>query len=128
MELEFAPDIKALSAEIIQKLNLKHVDPERIICMRSYGSTSNAYARIWSLPRIWQMALGVKARYVIEVLSPYFDELNDDEKEKTIIHELLHVPKTFSGALVPHKCFGRKIDEKLVEKFHKKYKQRKFLL
>lgn len=125
MKIEFAPDVRDLSTEIIERLEFEHVDAERIICMRSHGSKANAYARIWSLPKIWQMALGVKARYVVEVLSEHFDKLEEEEKEKTIIHELLHVPKTFSGALVPHACFDKKIDKKRVELLHKKFKEKR---
>jgi predicted metallopeptidase len=36
----------------------------------------------------------------------------------------MHIPKTFSGALVPHKCFGKRIDKKSVENIYKKYKEK----
>jgi predicted metallopeptidase len=90
--------------------------------MRSRGSKARAMARIWSLPAIWQQALRVEPHYVIEVLSEHFDKLDQTEKEKTVIHELLHVPKTFSGSLVPHLCFGKRIDRKTVDELYKKYK------
>jgi len=92
--------------------------------MRSYGSKSKALARIWSLPRIWQKALGIKAHYVIEVISHRFDKLNKEEQDKTLIHEILHIPKTFSGALKPHVCFGERIDARTVEKYYKEYLKR----
>jgi len=78
-------------------------------------------ARIWGLSRIWQKALGIKSHYIIEVLYPNFDKLSKEDQEKTLLHELLHIPKKFSGGLVPHKCFGKRIDKKRVEELYKKY-------
>ena len=96
-----------------------HVDVRRVICYRSRGSTARIYARIWSLPSIFSHALGVEPHYVIEVVELY-DRVDKDQREKTLIHELLHIPKTFSGALVPHKCFGKKIDCAREGELHKK--------
>lgn len=123
MKFELAPDIHEEIKKLVLGLKFEHVDPSRIVCMRSSGSKSRANARIWGMPRIWQQALNIEPHYVIEVLSQYFDNLPKEEKEKTLIHELLHIPKTFSGALVPHKCFGKKIDRKRVEKLYREYKK-----
>ncbi|PIX50259.1 MAG: hypothetical protein COY38_05610 [Candidatus Aenigmarchaeota archaeon CG_4_10_14_0_8_um_filter_37_24] len=76
------------------------------------------------MPRIWQKALGIKSHYVIEVISEKFDRLDEEDQERTLIHELMHVPKTFSGALVPHNCFGKRIDNRAVEKIYRDYKNR----
>lgn len=96
-----------------------HVDVRRVICFRSRGSTARIYARIWSMPGIFQAALGIEAHYVIEVVERY-DRSTKEEQERTLIHELLHIPKTFSGALVPHKCFGRNIDCAREGELHRK--------
>jgi len=122
METEPAPDVQEMVEDIVYRLDLGHVKPWRIVCMRSRGSKARAMARIWSLPTIWQKALRVEPHYVIEVLSEHFDKLGQEEKEKTIIHELLHVPKTFSGSLVPHLCFGKRIDRRIVDDLYRKYK------
>ncbi len=96
--------------EIARRLDaFAHVDASRIVCFRSRGSTARIYARIWGLDRIWQMALGVEAHYAIEVVE-HFDRSCSRDQDETLIHELMHVPKTFSGALVPHRCFGKRID------------------
>lgn len=121
MRFELAPDIQEKINSMLNVLNFKHLDRTRIICMRGYGSKSKALARIWGLSRIWQKALGIKSHYIIEVLYPNFDKLSKEDQEKTLLHELLHIPKKFSGGLVPHKCFGRRIDKKRVEELYKKY-------
>ena len=122
MKIEPAPDVQEIMEDVAYRLELKHVKPWRIVCMRSQGSKARAYARIWSLPKIWQQALRVEPHYVMEVLSEKYDALSKEEKEKTVIHELMHVPKTFSGSLVPHLCFGKRIDRRAVDELYKKYK------
>ena len=110
--------------EVLEGVYFSHILADNIICMRSIDSKARAYARIWSLPRIWQAGLGVEPHYIIEVLSQFFDKQSDEDKIRTLIHELLHIPKTFSGALVPHKCFNKKIDKTSVEVIYKEYKRR----
>ena len=124
MKFDRAHDIQVKVNRILFVLDLPHIDRTRVVCMRSQGSKSNAIARIWSMPRIWQQALGIKSHYVIEVISEKFDRLNEEEQERTLIHEIMHIPKTFSGALVPHKCFGKIIDDRAVEKIYKEYKKK----
>lgn len=81
---------------------LDHINPARVFCFRSRGAKTRAYARIWGLSRIFQQALAIGPAYVIEVISEKFDKLPSDKQDMVLIHELLHIPKTFSGALVPH--------------------------
>lgn len=108
MELTSAPDLSRRVKFLVQKLDLKHIRANNIVCFRSTGATSRARARIWSLPKIWQRALKVEAHYCVEVLSQYFDRMSPDDQERVLIHELLHIPKNFSGALVPHRSGHRK--------------------
>ncbi|MBI2085678.1 MAG: metallopeptidase, partial [Candidatus Aenigmarchaeota archaeon] len=117
-----APDIKDSITKMVGALNLGQIDIERLFCMRSYGSKGRSIARIWSMPKIWQKAMGIKAHYVIEVVSERFDKLSLDERDRTLIHELMHIPKGFSGGLVPHNCFGKRIDHRSVEKLFNQYK------
>lgn len=123
MNTELAPDLDKRVTTIVRALDLKHISNKHIICMRSRGSKSRALARIWGLPRIWQQALYLKAYYIVEVISEKFDKMSWEDQDKTLIHELLHVPKTFSGALVPHECFGKRIDDKRVNELYKRYKK-----
>jgi predicted metallopeptidase len=121
MESERAYDVQLMLDEILERLQMNHVIGPRIICMRSTGAQARAYARIWSLPEIWRNALEISPFYVIEVLSENYDKLPEEKKKKILIHELLHIPKKFTGGLVPHKNRGRRIDDKLVEEIYRKY-------
>jgi len=116
-----APDLDKRIRPMITALGLSYVDAKHIVCMRSTGSKSRAIARIWGLPRIWQQALYLQPYYIIEAVSERFDKLSKEDQDKTLIHELLHVPKTFSGGLVPHECFGKKIDHNRVDGLYEEY-------
>ncbi|MDP2638440.1 MAG: putative metallopeptidase [Candidatus Levybacteria bacterium] len=123
LEWDNANEIKTDIEEILKILNLPHIDMSRIFCYRTYGSTSRSYARIWAMPKIFQRALGIKPAYVIEVLAKYFDRLDEDSKKKVLIHELLHIPKNFSGSLLPHRTHHRHLQTE-VNKLFKEYKKR----
>ncbi len=119
---EDAPDVFDIVTNIVNTLRLTHIDLSRIKCMRSRGSRSEAIARIHGLPRIWQKALEIKPYYVIEVLSEKFDNLPYEGKIKVLLHELLHIPKTFSGGLRSH---GRYVNSSLVDKLYREYISRR---
>ena len=118
MESDKAEDVQERMGRILGSGEFPHVNAYRIICMRSRGARARAYARIWSMPSIWQKALEVEPFYIIEVLGEHFDGLDDARKDKVLIHELLHIPKKFSGGLVPHRCFGKVINERRVQEIY----------
>ncbi|MEX0932935.1 MAG: putative metallopeptidase [Candidatus Pacearchaeota archaeon] len=102
MKYEHAPDLQKV-AEEISVLVFPHVILERVKCFRSYGSSSKyTIARCHALGKLMQKALGVKAHYAIEFIHENFDKLDEKEKIKTIIHELMHIPKTFGGGFKHH--------------------------
>ena len=109
LEWEEAEDVRKQANQILKVLDLPHIKLSRIFFFRTNGSKSRSYARIWTFPKIFQKALGVEPAYVIEVLSKYFDKLNPDEQKKVLIHEFLHIPKNFSGALIPHRGRNRNL-------------------
>ncbi|HUO42662.1 MAG TPA: putative metallopeptidase [Methylomirabilota bacterium] len=118
---ERAPDVSQLISFIIDKLNFKHIPKHRVYCYRSHGSkASNVIARVHSLPKIWQQALSEPAYYAVEVLSEQYDQLPVDEKEKTLIHELLHIPNSFGGGFRHHKNW---VTRKRVETLHQQLRQ-----
>ena len=123
LQYQEAPDVKLLVEEIVDMLDLSYVVPESVHCYRSRGSKSKRIiARIHGLGRIWQKALGLPTSYVIEVLSERYDKLSQDDKEKTVIHELLHIPRGFKGGFRPHKGY---VTRKRVEKLHNEYTKKK---
>jgi len=101
-----APDIKKKMDEIIELLRFDHVKPENVYCVRSRGSQSRRIiARIHGLGRIWQLAMGIEATYIIEVISEQFDPLSSDGQDRVLVHELLHIPHGFQGGFRHHKNF-----------------------
>lgn len=109
LDWETAPDVKREIVKIIKTLDFDHVKTSRVFCYRTEGSKARAYARTWMMPKIFQHALDIEPAYVIEVLSKYYDRLSQDEKIRVLIHELLHIPKNFSGALLSHRGVNRHI-------------------
>ena len=123
MEWQNADDVQKDLVDIIKHIDLPHINLNRIYCYRTNGSKTRAYARTWSFPKIFQRALCVEPAYVIEVLSQHYDKLDSDKKKKVLIHELLHIPKNFSGALLPHRTRSRNINS-LANQLFKEYKKK----
>jgi len=97
------PEIKCKVEDIVRKLGLEHVDISRIACFKSQGSSSRrTVARCYALSKIWQKTLNIQAHYIIEVLSEKFDKLSEADKDRVLIHELLHIPKSFGGGFRHH--------------------------
>lgn len=117
MQIEWhkAPDIKKKIVTLLDKTGVGLIDVTSIYCYRSTGAKTRAIARIWGLAKLWQMTLNQKPSYIIEVISERFDKLGDDQQDKVLLHELAHIPKNFSGSLVPHirrgkRSFRKKVD------------------
>ncbi len=116
-----APEIKQRVQEIVNSLNLFYIDCHFVYCFRSTGSRSKRIiARIHGLGKIWQIAIPILPQYIIEVISERYDKLSTEEKDKVLIHELLHIPKRFSGGFRVHKGY---VDQKKVDKLYKKLKK-----
>jgi predicted metallopeptidase len=106
IEYHLAQDIDVRVNEILRQLQLAHVDETRLICLRSKGSGSKrVIARCHGLSRIMQLALNKRPHYVIEILSERFDQLNQEDQTKVLIHEILHIPHSFGGGFRSHKPF-----------------------
>jgi predicted metallopeptidase len=116
IQYEPAPDIKALVDDIKKTISFNHIILDRVVCVRSKGSKSKRIiARIHGLPRIWQESLGMHPYYIIEVISENYDCQDLEDREKTIIHELLHIPKGFKGGFRHHKGW---INKKKIDNLH----------
>ena len=121
MRWELCRRTHARLKRIVGALGFSHVDPARIFCVRGYGSTSEAWARIWGLPALWQQVLGIGPAYVVEIIEPEFSRLAEDEQDRILIHELLHIPRTFSGAIRPHRTPTFRITRRTVERYYQRY-------
>ena len=116
-----ASDIKKQVDEIASNLDLFHIVPQFVFCVRSKGSKARrTIARIHGLGKIWQEVLNLPPSYTIEIISEIYDKMSKEEKEKTLIHELLHIPGGFSGGFRPHKCY---VERKTVEQLYKRLQQ-----
>jgi predicted metallopeptidase len=121
MKYEFAPDIQS-KADEISKMLFPYINIERTKCFRGYGTSSKrTIARCHALGKLMQKAMGVRAFYVLEFLSERFDKVDEEEQIKIIIHELMHIPKTFGGGFKHHNF----VHDKNVNKYYKEYKLRK---
>ena len=117
IKYETAEDIKKKVELIVKKLGLEHIKLERLHCVRSYGSNSKIIARCHTLPKIMQQVLSMEPVYVIELIAENFDKQKEEEQIKTLIHELLHIPKTFGGGFLYHNIVTKAKVEKLYNKF-----------
>lgn len=113
LEWEVDHAIKNEMKEIVDALEMSHINPRRVFCYRTTGSKARAYARIWSFPKIFQTTLEIDPAYVLEIITEKFERLNPEDRKKVIIHELLHIPKNFSGSLLPHKYGNTRIDSEV---------------
>jgi predicted metallopeptidase len=119
-----APDVQKRINKLISSLKLTWIDVSNIYAFRSSSSKSKAYARIWGLNRVWQKALNQNPAYIIEVLSEKYDRLSEAKKDEILIHELCHIPKNFSGSLLPHiRKRGKRNFEDRVKTLIAKYKK-----
>ena len=121
MKYEIDYDAFELAKDIITKLNFDYIDCKRIVFLKSWGSKSRStLARIHGMSKVMQIALRTDAVYVIELITENFDKLSDDDKTKTIIHELMHIPKCFGGGFRSHKPY---VTKKKVDKAFQNYKR-----
>ncbi len=122
---EIADDIQERFADIVRTLNLDHIDLDKVVCVRSYGSsTRRVVARCHGMSKVLQVAMRIKAFYVLEYLSERFDKLEDKEQEKTIIHELMHIPKNFGGGFRHHDH----VSEENIKSIQERYRNAKKIL
>ena len=117
IKYEIALDLQEQVNEIAILL-FPHVKLDSVVCLRSHGSSSRGtIARCHALGKAMQLALGRKGFYVIEVISKRFDKLSETDRLKTLIHELMHIPKSFGGGFIHHNV----VHERNVEREFQRY-------
>ncbi|MBS3074047.1 metallopeptidase [Candidatus Pacearchaeota archaeon] len=124
IKYEDAPDILEIVRDLRDTMGMFHIQMDNISVMRSHGSSSRGtVARCHALGKIMQKALGRERRgfYVLEFISERFDKLAEDDKTKTIIHELLHIPKSFGGGFKHHDF----VNHRNINQFFQEYKRLK---
>jgi len=120
IKYETAEDIMARLVDIATAINMAHVRFSGVYAFRSRGSGSRGtIARCHALSKIWQKALGIKAVYIIEVISERFDRMSREEQDKVLIHELMHIPKSFGGGFIHHNM----VNDRNVNKLYYLYMQ-----
>ena len=117
MKYEYAPDLQKRMEDIDASLSMNHIDVSRVKCFRSRGSsTRRTIARCHTIGKLMQKAMNAPAHYAIEFLE-IFEKMSQKEQDKVIIHELLHIPKTFGGGFRQHDFVCEKNVGILYEKF-----------
>jgi predicted metallopeptidase len=117
-----APDIRKRIEDIIDILRFDHINIKNLHFVRSRGSNSKrTIARIHGLGRIWQEALGMEPTYIIEVIHEQFDFYPKSSQDRTLIHELLHVPHSAKGGFRHHKTH---VNHENVDIWYKRYTQK----
>jgi len=119
MKYEFALEENEKVKEIIQALDFKHIPENGVIVFKSQGSkTRRTIARIHGLNKLMQLGLKREAFYVIELISEKYFRQSEEEKTKTLIHELMHIPHNFGGGFRQHHPY---VSHKQVEAVYQKF-------
>ena len=119
MIYESAPDLRSRMIEIAHTLGIRHIvlNLDKVECIRSFGSsTERTIARCHALGKVMQHGMNVPAFYTIEFLER-FDMMSLEDQDKTIIHELMHIPKTFGGGFRHHDFVCDRNVDLMYEKF-----------
>ena len=123
---EKADDLQEAVNEIAEML-FPHVRINDVVCLRSFGSTSRGtIARCHALGKAMQIGLGRKGFYLIEVISERFDNMSEIDRIKTLIHELMHIPKSFGGGFKFHNVVNDRNVDIMFEKFVSLKKRREY--
>lgn len=118
IKYELAEDIMARLHDITRVLGMQHVRLSGVYAIRSHGSgSSRTLARCHALSKIWQLALGIDAVYLIEVIQERFGKLTGEDQDKVLIHELMHIPMSFGGGFKHHDF----VTDRNVDKIYRRY-------
>lgn len=118
MKYENADDLQRKFEDIILTLGMSHVRKEDVVCIRSFGTSSRGtIARCHALNKVMQKALKRSGFYVLEFLSERYDSLSEEQKIKILIHEIMHIPKSFGGGFKYHDY----VCERNINKMYQQY-------
>jgi len=118
-----APEIKKQVDQLAEECEFFHVVPQFVYCVRSKGSKARrTIARIHGLGKLWQGVLNIPPAYTIEVISEIYDKMGPEDREKTLVHELMHIPGGFGGGFRPHKGY---VERRMVDEVYEKLKKKR---
>lgn len=118
MKYAYSEEWTKRARELVSRLGLKHIQAERVSCIVSQGSGARrVIARIHTLGKAMQEGMRSEPFYTIELISENFGKQSEEEKTKTLIHELLHIPHSFGGGFRHHKHY---VNAEIVEREWKK--------
>ena len=124
MRYEKAEDLRERARKIVNKMGWKHIDIENVGFLRSFGSSSRrTIARCHAMGKAMQLALDRNGFYLLEFISERFDRLSKEDQTKVIIHELMHIPKTFGGGFIHH----NKVNDRTVDAVYAEFKKKEDL-
>ncbi len=124
MKYEKAEDLKKRAEEIVKKMGWNHIDVNNVGFLRSFGSSSRGtIARCHAMGKAMQLALDRKGFYLLEFISERFDKMSKEDQTRVILHELMHIPKTFGGGFIHH----NKVNDRTVEKVYQDLKKKEDL-
>lgn len=92
---------------LVDALGLDYVDKSRLYAAWSRGARTRAYARIWGVPSPFTRLGLCSPMYVVELVSENFAHLGCRDRVAVLVHELLHIPRSFSGGLRSHGEWSR---------------------
>ncbi len=119
MRYAFSQEWTEQARAIARELGFTHVSPERISCIVSQGSKSRrTIARIHGLPKALQIGAGIEPLYVIELMAEKFGRQSPEDKTKTLIHELMHIPHNFGGGFRNHRQY---VTHHQVDEMYRRY-------
>jgi predicted metallopeptidase len=115
-----APELKERAKNIADRFMLDHLDFSRLHFYR-YHSDTRTCAKIIGFFKTLQLVYPeIKPYYVIVFNDRNFLGASQEEQDETILHELLHIPKTFSGEY--SKIAHQKIREISKSAFKKRFR------
>ncbi|MDO8646921.1 MAG: putative metallopeptidase [Candidatus Diapherotrites archaeon] len=121
MRYEHSEEWTLRAKEIAKILGMDYIDLERIACVKSQGSKSRrTIARIHTIGKVMQLGMQQKPFYTIELITEHFDKQERQYQDRTIVHELMHIPEGFKGGFRQHRPF---VTQKTVEAMFQKLKE-----
>lgn len=102
-----SPEAEEAVRRLVDALNLSHIRVDRVYVAVSRGSRTSALARIWGIPAPFTRLGVCEPAYVIELVHENLRGADCEELVAVVVHELLHIPRGFSGGLRAHGEWSR---------------------